>query len=639
MRGHDQAGRSGVGSVGATLSSPPEIARFLRVHPPFDALDPRDVARVAAAAELESFPAGATIFSHGAEPVRHLRVVRSGAVEIVAQDRVLDLLGEGEMFGHASMLSGLPTDFEARAAQPTTCYRVGMELASEVLAAPEGLRYVARSLLEEPTDLHVLAREAGANTADEPVAALLALAPVVCSPDTPIREAARRMSEGTANAVLVVSDPAHPTEGLGILTDRDLRTRVVAAGLSVDEPVSVAMSAPVYTCAADRPAGDVLLEMLDRGLRHLPVVSAVGELLGVIEDMDLVAARTRSWFYLRQRIAAAGSPAELAGVARELGPMVISLHEAHVAAANVMAVYAVCVDALTRRMLEMVSAGGASVEVDFAWLAMGSQARREALPSSDLDSAIVWFGEADQADAVRARLVAVGREVLDGLQACGLRLDEHGVNASSPAFVRSVASWQQEVRGWLADPTRDKALVLSSVVVDSRPVWGVHTGTPVADTFALAPDHPALLRMLARFAVSSRPPTGVVRGLVVEHSGEHRGRLDLKRGGTIPIVALARWAAMSAGVTSASTAERLRAAGAAGTLSGADAHTLSDAFELINDLRLEHQVRQLRAGAPPDDHLAPDELSALRRTQLREAFRAVTDVQKRVGAELRLGAR
>lgn len=639
MRGHDQAGRSGVGSVGATLSSPPEIARFLRVHPPFDALDPRDVARVAAAAELESFPAGATIFSHGAEPVRHLRVVRSGAVEIVAQDRVLDLLGEGEMFGHASMLSGLPTDFEARAAQPTTCYRVGMELASEVLAAPEGLRYVARSLLEEPTDLHVLAREAGANTADEPVAALLALAPVVCSPDTPIREAARRMSEGTANAVLVVSDPAHPTEGLGILTDRDLRTRVVAAGLSVDEPVSVAMSAPVYTCAADRPAGDVLLEMLDRGLRHLPVVSAVGELLGVIEDMDLVAARTRSWFYLRQRIAAAGSPAELAGVARELGPMVISLHEAHVAAANVMAVYAVCVDALTRRMLEMVSAGGASVEVDFAWLAMGSQARREALPSSDLDSAIVWFGEADQADAVRARLVAVGREVLDGLQACGLRLDEHGVNASSPAFVRSVASWQQEVRGWLADPTQDKALVLSSVVVDSRPVWGVHTGTPVADTFALAPDHPALLRMLARFAVSSRPPTGVVRGLVVEHSGEHRGRLDLKRRGTIPIVALARWAAMSAGVTSASTAERLRAASAAGTLSGADAHTLSDAFELINDVRLEHQVRQLRAGAPPDDHLAPDELSALRRTQLREAFRAVTDVQKRVGAELRLGAR
>jgi CBS domain-containing protein len=353
-----------------------------------------------------------------------------------------------------------------------------------------------------------------------------------------------------------------------------------------------------------------------------------------------VAARTRSWFYLRRRIAAAATAPELVEVAREVGPMVVSLHEAQVAAANVMAVYALCIDALTRRMLELAARSDRErVGVDFAWLAMGSQARREALPSSDLDSAIVFFSGDD---TVRDRLVALGRRVLDGLQACGLRLDEHGVNASAPAFVRSVCSWQREARSWLADPTQEKALVLSSLVVDSRPVWSpptVHTGTPVADTFALAPDHPALLRLLARFALAQRPPTGFLRGLVVEHSGEHRGRLDLKRGGSIPIVALARWAAMSAGVTSASTAERLRVASSAGTLPVADAHTLADAFTLINNLRLEHQVRQLRAEVTPDDHIAPDELSPLRRTQLREAFRAVADIQKRVDGQLRLGAR
>ena len=137
------------------------------------------------------------------------------------------------------------------------------------------------------------------------------------------------------------------------------------------------------------------------------------------------------------------------------------------------------------------------------------------------------------------------------------------------------------------------------MLVDSRPVWGIHTGTPVADTFRLAPSNPALLRLLARFALSHRPPTGFLRGLVVEHTGEHRGRLDLKHGGMIPIVDLARWAAMAAGVTSASTTERLRAAGDAGTLPAADAHTLEDAFELITDLRLAHQVEQLRAGERP----------------------------------------
>jgi CBS domain-containing protein len=148
-----------------------------------------------------------------------------------------------------------------------------------------------------------------------------------------------------------------------------------------------------------------------------------------------------------------------------------------------------------------------------------------------------------------------------------------------------------------------------------------------------------MLRLQARFALSRRPPTGFIRGLVVEHSGEHRGRLDLKQGGVLPIVALARWAAMVAGVTNASTAERLRAAGAAGSLSQADAHTLLDAFELLNNLRLDHQVQQLRAGEPPDDHVSPDELSGLMRTHLKEAFRAVSSVQRRVSTELHAGAR
>ena len=186
------------------------------------------------------------------------------------------------------------------------------------------------------------------------------------------------------------------------------------------------------------------------------------------------------------------------------------------------------VDALTRRLLELTVAESAEVGVEFAWLALGSQARREALPSSDVDSAIVWFGAPDDA-ARQARLHAIATTVVERLEACGLRADEHGATASDPRFVRSLESWQRAVRSWIDDPTQEKALVLVSVLVDSRPVWGVHTGTPVADSFRLAPSNPALLRLLARFALSHRPPTGFFRGLVVEPTGEHRGRLDLKQ--------------------------------------------------------------------------------------------------------------
>lgn len=610
----------------------PEVTRFLHEHPPFDALEPAELDRVAAATEAEFHPAGAMIFSQGAQPVEHLRVVRTGSVEIVSGGRVLDLLGEGECFGHASMLSGLPSGFEARAGEDTLCYRIPAEVAQEPLSRPAGLRFVARSLLDLGYETGAAVTEPGIDLLLQPVASLLRTAPIVCRPQTSIREAAEMMTAGHGTSVVVDLGGG----SLGILTDRDLRTRVLAAGLAAEGPVSQAMSAPAYTCPPDRLGGDVLLDMLDRGFRHFPVVSATGKILGVIEEIDLVGGQTRSPFYLRRRIARAHTVEELTDAARELRPAVVAMHDARVAPTNVAAVYSIVVDALTRRMLELAVVEAGGVGAEFAWLALGSQARREALPSSDVDSAIVWFGSPDD-DPVKSRLLAVAGKVVEWLRACGLRPDTHGATASDPRFVRSLDSWQGAVRSWIADPTQEKAVILASVLVDSRPVWGVHTGRPVSDVFRLAPSNPTLLRMLGRFALSRRPPTGFFRGLVVESTGEHRGQLDLKNGGVIPIVDLARWAGISAGVTSASTSERLRAAAAAGTLTDAQARTLEDALTLITGLRVEHQVQQLHAGRDPDDYVDPARLSELTRSYLREAFRAVASVQKRVDAELKVG--
>ena len=150
---------------------------------------------------------------------------------------------------------------------------------------------------------------------------------------------------------------------------------------------------------------------------------------------------------------------------------------------------------------------------------------------------------------------------------------------------------------------------------------------------------PSLLRLLARFALSFRPPTGFLRDFVVEHSGERRGQLDIKHGGLIPIVDLARWAGLAAGIASAPTLERLRAAEAAGTMESAEARTLMEAFGFIFSLRLDHQVEQLRRGQAPDDFIDPKTLNPLARSYLREAFRAVASVQANLTAELSLGVR
>ena len=128
-------------------------------------------------------------------------------------------------------------------------------------------------------------------------------------------------------------------------------------------------------------------------------------------------------------------------------------------------------------------------------------------------------------------------------------------------------------------------------------------------------------------------PTGFRRHRVLLWSGE-RKVLDIKKAGLLPIESLARWAGLVAGVGAASTRARLEAAEAAGTLRSEDTAILRDAFELVSELRMEHQVKQLRDGRPPDNLIEPATLAPLTKTSLKEAFRAVARVQRWIGLEL-----
>src|SRR5215471_16874936 len=609
-----------------------DIAAFLGSHPPFDGLDGDELARVAAVTDVETFPPGERIFSQGTGPVEYLRIVRTGSVEILNDGQVLDLLGPGELFGHASMLSGLPTGFEARAAEYTSCCRIPAAVIGPLLASPDFLRFIARSIVGDRAKAGP-ERSLRPDPVQRRVETLIRTPPVLCSAGEPIREAAKRMTAEGASAVLV---PAGET--LGIVTDRDLRSRVVAAGASADAPLATIMTAPAYTVHCDALGSDVLLDMLDRGIHHVPVLSAAGEVLGVVDHTDLIAAEARKPFLLRRAIDLATSATDLASAAAGLTPMIIALHDARVAAEQIAAIRSVVLDALTRRLIELAIRDVGDPPVSFTFFALGSLARRETVPSSDVDSALAWQDEGAGPDAA-AYLARVASAVDSGLKACGVQPDAHGTSAANPLFARSVASWRAAAQSLSENPTRDKALILVSILTDSRPLGGAGDGRSVADALWQERSRPDLLRLLARFALQFRPPTGFLRDFVVEHSGERRGQLDIKHGGLIPIVDLARWAGMAASAASGSTVERLRAAEAAGTLESTDAHTLIEAFGFIFSLRLNHQVEQLRTGGVPDDFIAPKTLNPLARSYLREAFRAVASVQSGLASELAMGIR
>jgi CBS domain-containing protein len=612
-----------------------DIVEFLRRHAPFDDLPEEALEELARSVEVEFFPAGTTIIRQGESPMQHVRIVRRGTVELIDHGRVLDILGEGELFGHPSMLSGLPTGFEARAGEDTLCYRLPSDaVVVPLLARPAGLRYVARSLLHRPRP-DPAAPGGTVDPARQPVARLVHGQPVICEPSSSVREAARRMADSEASAALVrLSD-----EKLGIVTDRDLRDRVVAGGVGPDAPVTEVMSAPAFTVTPEQSGAEVMLEMLDRDVRHVPVVWPHGEVLGVLSDRDLLAVEARAPFSLRRAIDEAGDVEGLRRAVRQLWPEVIVLHDAGVSPEQIASIISVVADALTRRLVDHTVRDLGAPPCPLTWLALGSHGRREVVPSSDIDSALVWDGDDDNAQ--QRYMQALGSRVVDEQVACGFTVDPHGATAAQPLFNRPLDAWRRAIRTSIDHPDRGKALVFISLLTDGRPVHGIGDARDPLDELRQARHRRSLLRLMLRLALSHSPPTGLGRfrsgrDLDVEGSGEHRGKLDIKSGGLLPIVGIARYASLAAGVRVTSTRERLDAAATAATLQGREARTLTEAHDFFWRLRLDHQVEQLREGAMPDDYIDVETLDPDTRRSVRDAFHAVRAVQRSLKGDLSL---
>jgi CBS domain-containing protein len=206
--------------------------------------------------------------------------------------------------------------------------------------------------------------------------------------------------------------------------------------------------------------------------------------------------------------------------------------------------------------------------------------------------------------------------------------------ATNPLFARSVDDWDQRLRDLLRDPGGDQSMIFISLLGDARVVGGGEWIPDPFAAFASAPSRPVLQRLLLRVGLTPRPPTGFLRNVVVEHSGEHRGRFDIKRGGLLPIVNIARYGGVAAGSRVTGTVERLRIAGRAGILGSEIAGSLEEAFDLLTALRLDHQVAALRDDRPADDFIDPRTLNPLARRYLRDAFRTIASAQRALRNEL-----
>ncbi|WP_324779910.1 DUF294 nucleotidyltransferase-like domain-containing protein [Thiobacillus sedimenti] len=621
------------------LSSVTSLARAtveaLRQHLPFSGMAEADLVWLVERLAVVYHAQGATLLDAGGPPPDALFIIKQGVVEGVAPGadatRLLQLTS-GEMFPLGALLTGRAAVNRYVAASDTFCYRLAAADFQALLGRSRAFsdfctRRIANLLQESQRAVqaeYALALD-DETRFSRPVRSLVQRAPVTALRDTPLDEALAAMDAAHVGSVAVVDADDRP---VGILTLKDVLRRVTLAKMPLGETVASVMTPAPATLEAAAPVADALLVMARQGVHHLPLVEA-GRLVGVISEKDVFTLRRLSMEGITGAIARTENAALLPPLAQDIGALARNLLAQGMNAESLTAILSSLNDKLSQRVIELEARAAGLPDVEWCWLALGSEGRMEQTLATDQDNALIFrAATADQ----RAALLAFAERVNHRLAACGFPLCKGGIMASNPKWCQSVDGWRATFADWIHRGDAP-ALLHASVFFDFRPLYGASALSEELRSWlnTAARDNRPFLRHMAQNALANRPPLGLVRDFVVASGGAQPHTLDLKVNGITPFVDAARIFALYAGVGASGTVARLRGAARAWNLATDEVEAWIAGFHFIQLLRLRHQHEAQTRSESVDNRIDPERLNALDRRILKEAFRQARKLQAVMG--------
>jgi CBS domain-containing protein len=502
----------------------------------------------------------------------------------------------------------------AVAAEATTIACIPGVVVLPAFASARGARFLA----EQVSSARV---EVGGDPSYSSVDDLIVRPPLVVEPSDSAAAVARAMTDLDVGYAAVRLGSGR----FGIVTDLLLRRRILVDGLPANTPVEKVMQADAPTALLGDSAAEALIEMLDQDTDFLLITDRAGELCGVVTPRDFTVSPTTAGVSLHEQLRRADDIAELEERALRMPAVIGDVVSRGLESERAIAVYSSMRDTTVRRAIELTFAEHPELSVDaFTWLSLGSNGRREAVLSSDLDTAAAFLDGTSAEDIAAYRAVFAEINLLLGR--VGLRTDEHGASTQRAPFTRTNSEWRTAGEHWLADPVKNQGAMMTSLLVDGRPVYGDPGLPAVNKVFADLRRHPGTMRLLLQESLSKRAKLRSIRDVLARRTDT----FDIKSHALLPIVNIGRWAALSVGSAALPTTDRLRAAAGSAMLPSAQAENLIEVFNVLQRLRLHSQLEEYQAGETPSDILRMDRISPLDRSVIAQAVREISAVQRRM---------
>lgn len=627
----------------------PRISDFVSRVAPFDALEPEELNWLVRAMDIAYFPVGEVVLKEGAEETPPLHIIHSGSVKLTTatasgKEILVDIRGEGEIFGALSLLKGQKNRLSVTTREDVLAFQLPVDAFKELVERrPELVYHFDLPLVNGASGMEGLGVETPNHmTGLQPlgsmamemrglVSEIMSAMVVECKEEDSIRRVAQLMTERRVGSI-VVRDAAGRLQGL--VTDTDLRSRVLAAGLDPESPVSMVMSSPVRTLPRRARTIEAMLEMTRRRVHHL-VVTDGDRISGIVSDHDISLGAGSSPVGLVRQVDRADSVNQVVRLSRRIYRVLHMLLRTGVSAGFIQDFITefhdrIALKLLSMAVLEMEAEGLGGPPMEYAWLAAGGQGRREpTLPARQEYLLVYAAPKPNQEEAVGEWFNDLSSRMRKRLTRCGFNPSPLSLGRGESGGSLDLARLKAAFRNWIREPTPG-LLAQVGEYFDFRPVYqdGDFAGSLWESIFQAIDRNRRFVRLLARTGFGQMPPLGFLREFVVERNGEYTDWLDLDLKGVRPAAGGARVLALDQKLSETNTAERLAGAARLGLIEESLAQGLAEALGSIALFRMARFLEAQAGDAAADDLVEPRSLNPAQRKAFKKSFAVIGEFQE-----------
>ncbi|WMO13418.1 DUF294 nucleotidyltransferase-like domain-containing protein [Pseudoalteromonas piscicida] len=611
-----------------------EIANFLVAYPPFSDLPQEALHKLASQVEVGYYRAGSGILEYG-EQITYLYVIRSGAVELYRRSGELyNRISTGGIFGQRGLLMNRKVRFGAQSLEDTLVYCIPVGIFDEYCDVYEAFADYFEADDNARLKITVSEQADSNDLTTAKVRKLLLRDVVYVERNATVQQAAQVMAKEHVSSLLIY-DPEKPVvedpdeddgQVVGLISDRDLRTKVVAEGLNYQTPVSEIMSTDLIIVDSNAYVFEAMMLMLRDNVHHLPVVHK-RKPIGVVALSDILRYESQSSLLFVRGLMDQQSVEDLSSYAKQLPAIFTRMVNEDANSHMIGSAMSIIGKTFKHKLLELAEEKLGPPPIPYCFIALGSMARDEQLIVTDQDNALI-LDDSYQPAEHGAYFEKLAKFVCDGLANCGYKYCDGGIMASNPAWRITYSQWLAQFEDWIENPSPE-ALLNSSIFFDLEGVWGETKWAEKLTAFISkkAKITPKFLAAMAHNALRRTPPLGFFNGFVLEQDGEHRRSMNIKRRGTAPLSDLVRVHALGVGSKKQNSFERLEDIDEANILPKGKVLDLQAALEYIAIMRIRHQAWQIEQGEKPDNSLPPETLSDFEQRNLKEAFGVLDKAQ------------